>query len=267
MENIDLKAGWYTEAKLVDRICTEAQKRSYQRNNKFASSKQREMFLERLSSYCIFRIDEKTEKYIIKKVFTYPKVAAERKIHKGIYQYLVPLMLDVLLNNKEEHSLTFSSFDLALNCYLVNENYSVIRLNKRIVSANMNISEKQIADYFARSECRIIYYLRKCLRYLESASCLIYNEKHYKLFNENNIQYMCNEFEIVKINKERCREIFDGFNSKTILEYQHGIGCVLKSIFDNNAELRKLQGEQLKCFEQLSAITLLYDSPRLIYLQ
>ena len=52
IKSINLNAGRYTEIKLVDMVCTEAQKRSYYRKNKFANNKQREMFLERLSCYC-----------------------------------------------------------------------------------------------------------------------------------------------------------------------------------------------------------------------
>ena len=88
IKSINLNRGQYSEITLVDKICTAAQKRSYYKKEKFPNSKQREMFLERLSCYCDFEYDPNTKKYKIKEVFKYPRTAAEIKIHKDIYQYL-----------------------------------------------------------------------------------------------------------------------------------------------------------------------------------
>lgn len=332
IKSINLKAGRYTEIKLVDMVCTDAQKRSYYRKNKFANSKQREMFLDRLSCYCTFEVDEATNKYLIKNVYEFPKVAAETKIHKGIYQYLAPLILNNLLNNGNERSIVFSSFSLAADCYMVNQNYPLMKFNQKAVETDLNIPEKQVMEYFAKSDGSIDYYIRQCLKYLEATNCLVFNEVHLiktyeeknesdpesnavikrrkysdlhvatkeemdlytmlveiaseesgvrnncdkwygkssiqyrtelnKLFKQKHIKYVYKGFEIWKVNTKRCREIFDSFSDKSILEYQQGIGCILKSIIDSNAGQRKLQDSQLEHFKELSEITLLYDAPK-----
>ena len=54
---VRLKRGEYNEVTLVDKICTDAQKRSYHRKEKFASGKHRSMFLDTLSRYCDYEFD------------------------------------------------------------------------------------------------------------------------------------------------------------------------------------------------------------------
>ena len=331
IKSINLKAGRYTEIKLVDMVCTEAQKRSYYRKNKFANNKQREMFLERLSCYCTFEIDE-SNKYRIKTVFEFPKVAAETKIHNGIYRYLAPLILNNLLSNENGRSIVFSSNTLAADCSMVNQNYPVMKFNQEAVETDLNIPEKQVAEYFAKSDGSIDYYIRKCLKYLEATNCLVFNEVHLiktykeetesdpesnaiikrrkysdlhvaskeemdlytllvemateetgvrnncdkwygktaiqyrtelsKLLKKNRIKYVVKGFEVWKINTNRCRDILDSFSDKSIMEYQQGIGFILKSMIDSNAEQRKLQDSQLEHFKELSELTLLYDAPK-----
>lgn len=168
--------GLYKESTLVDRICTDAQKKSYHRKNKFSSSKQRNMFLERLSCYCTYEVDDSTQKYKIHHVYEYPRTAAEEKIHKGIYQYLAPLILNKLLNNGGDRSILFSSFSLAKECFLVNPNYALMKFNPKAVESDMEIPEYRVIEYFNKSDNRIDYYIRKCLLYLEATSCVMFNE-------------------------------------------------------------------------------------------
>ena len=61
IKSIDLKRCQYSECTLVDKICSAAQQKSYHKKEKFASSKQREMFLDRLSCYCEFEYEPETK--------------------------------------------------------------------------------------------------------------------------------------------------------------------------------------------------------------
>lgn len=330
--SLNVKPGHYKESTLVDRICTDAQKRSYQKNNRFSSNKQRDMFLERLSRYCTFEINESTRKYIVHKMYEYPKTAAEEKIHKGIYQYLAPLILNKLLDNGGDRSILFSSYSLAAECFMVNRNYPFMKFNPKAVEADMDIPENRVSEYFNKSANRIDYYIRQCLKYLESMNCVMYNEPHLiktfdqeihfdseietvvhhrkisdlhiatkeemdtyteaveiaceragvynkrdkwygkaarlykteldKLLKSRKIRCIYKGFAVWKVNTNRCQQVFDSFMDRPILDYQRGIGCILKAIIDGNAEKRSLQDTQyIEHFRELSELTLLYDAP------
>lgn len=324
--------GQYKESTLVDRICTDAQKRSYHQKEKFPNNRQRNMFLDRLSCYCTYEVDDSTKKYKIHHVYEYPRTAAEEKIHKGIYQYLAPLILNKLLNNGGDRSILFSSFSLAKECFMVNPNYALMKFNPKAVESDMEIPESRVSEYFNKSDNRIDYYIRQCLTYLESINCVMFNEGHLiktyeqefyydaetetmvehrkvsdlhmatkaemdayteaveiaceragvrnnrdkwygkaarkyrlelsKLLKTKKIKCAYKGFAVWKVNTKRCQEIYSNFMDKPILEYQTGIGYILKSIIDGNAERRSLQDTQyLEHFKELSEITLLYDAP------
>ena len=290
------------------------------------------MFLERLSRYCTFDFDEGTKKYIVHKKHEYPKTAAEEKIHKGIYQYLAPLILNKLLNNGGDRSILFSSYDLASECFMVNDNYPLMKYNAKAVETHMSIPENQVLEYFNKSDNRIDYYIRQCLKYLQSMSCVMFNEPHLiktfeqetvydselekvvlhrtisdlhiatkaemdayteaveiacersgvcsnrekwygktakqylteleKLLKVRGIRCIYKGFAVWKVNTKRCQQVFSSFADKSISDYQQGIGYILKTIFDGNAEKRCLDDTQyIEHFRELSELTLLYDAP------
>lgn len=176
IKSINLKAGQYSESTLIDLVCTEAQKRSYHKKEKFANKKQYEMFLERLSRHCRFEKIEGNDKYKILEVFQYPKSAAELKIHNGIYQYLTPLILDEIINNRNDRQTLFNTYELVKASYLVNDNYAPMKFAQDEVSSGLQIPYKTVAEYFDKTDSYIYHYLKKCIQYLHEMSCVIFKE-------------------------------------------------------------------------------------------
>lgn len=177
IKNIVLNAGQYSEKTLVDKICTAAQKRSYHKKEKFPNTKQREMFLDRLSCYCEFEYDPNTKKYKTKEVFKYPKTAAETKIHKGIYQYLAPLILDTIINSESRQTI-FSVYELTKDTNIVNQNYALMKFAQNEVSYGLQIPHKTISEYFNKTDSYIHHRIKQCIQYLSETGCIFFNETH-----------------------------------------------------------------------------------------
>jgi len=118
-----LKLITYKERDLVNLICTDAQKRAYQDKGHFPSGKHRSMFLDKLSQYCEYDYIADKREYAITEIFDYPKTLMESRIHKGIYQYLAPLILnEVLFGDKsKERKAVITSMDLAKIIGVVND--------------------------------------------------------------------------------------------------------------------------------------------------
>lgn len=177
IKSINLNRGQYSESTLVDKVCTAAQKRSYHKKEKFSNSKQREMFLDRLSCYCKFEYDSNTKKYKIKEVFKYPKTAAEAKIHKDIYQYLTPLILNTIINNESRQTI-FNVYELTKDTNMVNQNYAPMKFAQNEVSYGLQIPHKTISEYFDKTDSYIHHRIKQCIQYLSETGCIFFNETH-----------------------------------------------------------------------------------------
>lgn len=177
---VRLKKGEYNEVTLVDKICTDAQKKSYHRKEKFASGKHRSMFLDTLARYCDYEFDAEKKKYVVTEVFSYPKTLSDAKIHKGIYQYLAPLMLYRVLygDDKKNRRAVITSMDIAADVSLITGNYNMMKFNQEAVNTDMGIPLQIVSEYFNKADNRIDDYIRKCIKYLASMNCVIYNETH-----------------------------------------------------------------------------------------
>ena len=177
---VKLKRGTYNENILVDKVCSEAQQRSYHRKEKFASGKYQSMFLDTLSRYCDYEYNAQTKKYTVLEVYKYPKSLYESKIHKGIYQYLAPLILNDVLFGKQskDRKAVITSLDLARTISLVNSNYNNVKYNQDAAHIDLGFSQAVLAEYFNKADNRIDDYIRRCIKYLAAMNCVIYNETH-----------------------------------------------------------------------------------------
>ena len=175
-----LKLITYKERDLVNLICTDAQKRAYQDKGHFPSGKHRSMFLDKLSQYCEYDYIADKREYAITEIFDYPKTLMESRIHKGIYQYLAPLILnEVLFGDKsKERKAVITSMDLAKIIGVVNDNYDTVKYNQDAMEIDLGFSSCVLAEYFNKADNRIDDYIRRCIKYLKSMNCVIYNETH-----------------------------------------------------------------------------------------
>lgn len=178
IKRIDLNRGQYNEATLVDKVCTDAEKKSYHNKEKFASTKYRQSFIDRLACYCKFEYDPVAKKVNIKEVFTYPKTQAEVKVHNDIYQYLTPLILDKVINSEEGRWTIFNIQDIARDCYMCNKNYSTVKSNQSAVEKDLHIPQFTTLEFFNKADDRIDDYIRRCVKYLKEMNCVIFDEIH-----------------------------------------------------------------------------------------
>lgn len=177
---VRLKRGTYNESVLVDKVCSEAQRKSYHRKEKFASGKYQSMFLDTLTRYCDYEYDPETKKYHVLDVYKYPKSLYDSKIHKGIYQYLAPLILYEVVfgEGKKDRKAVITSLDLARTIDLVNSNYNSVKYNQDAAHTDLGFSQAVLAEYFNKADNRIDDYIRRCIKYLSAMNCVIYNETH-----------------------------------------------------------------------------------------
>lgn len=177
---VKLKRGVYQESTLVDKICSDAQRCSYHSKEKFASGKHKSMFLDTLARYCDYEYDAQNKRYTITEVFAYPKSLSDAKIHKGIYQYLAPLILNEVLFGDmcNDRKAVITSRDLAKTVEMVNGNYDNAKYNQDAMQTDLGFSQAVLAEYFNKADNRIDDYIRQCIKYLASMNCVIYNETH-----------------------------------------------------------------------------------------
>lgn len=176
---MDLKKQTYDEYELVQKLCTEAQIKSYEKKYKFSGGKQRSVFLDKLSSYCEYEHDRNNKTYKITELYDIPKTIAQARLHKGLYQFLAPLILNELINNHDENNKArMTVFDLARQVALINQNYDYVKFNMKLSSDELSIPYLDINEYFKRADVKIDEYLRRCLKYLRSENCVLVNEVH-----------------------------------------------------------------------------------------
>lgn len=182
-KEVKLKRGTYNESSLVDKVCSEAQRRSYHHKEKFASGKHQSMFLDTLARYCDYEYDPETKKYKVLEVYKYPKSLYDSKIHKGIYQYLAPLILYQVVYGKDskakkDRMAVITSLDLAHITNLVNSNYNNMKYNQDAAHTDLDFDQNVLTEYFNKADNRIDDYIRRCIKYLSAMNCVIYNETH-----------------------------------------------------------------------------------------
>ena len=164
---MDLKEGLYSEATLINLIGTEKQKESYNKQGKFAGGLQRKLFLDKLSEYCIFEKGKRKQEFYIKEVYDIPQTSAYRRMNKGIYKFLTPLILNEIKDYTEENKLCDSYLDFAKRIKICNSNYLNIKCHKDAVYKSMGILPVEIKTYFLRVDLQMTEYIERCLNYLK----------------------------------------------------------------------------------------------------
>ena len=167
----------YSEKTLVNKLCSAAQKQSYMKKERFQGKKQRSMFLDKLSAYCDYEYNPEKKTYTVTKIYDIPKTTAQDRLHKGIYQFLAPLILNEIINHVgENYKVTLTVFNLAKKITMVNSNYDVLKFNMESLSNELEIPFYEMREYFNKTDLRIDEYLRRCINYLRNENCIIANE-------------------------------------------------------------------------------------------
>lgn len=178
IENI--KEGKITESALVELFGSESQKKSYEDNGRFIGSYKTALF-KKLSRHCEIREVKKNKNgeklYIITKVYDYPLPANFSKMQKSIYKYIVPLILNSLINGHDKNnSIEITVGKWAREINMVNNNYALVKYNREDSSKETQIRLDTINEFYDRADHMINWYITNALDYLKSAGLIIWRE-------------------------------------------------------------------------------------------
>lgn len=155
----------YKEAELVELIGTDSQKDHYKKNGRFVGNA-RINFLNKLNKLCTYKT-YKNKRYRITQVYEYPVPANINKLASGMYQYMIPSIIQMLLN-AEHNRLQFTLDQWAIEMKMIKDTYHSTRIHKEYLTNAIQNSTYQMAeDFFTHSYETLRYYFNQSLNMLQ----------------------------------------------------------------------------------------------------
>lgn len=182
MEKMVIKQGKIKEIDLVNKYASPAVKESYIKNGKLLTKNKRTL-LEKMSRYCKI-VDLGKREYEITKVYPYILPANFKKMNTSLYQYIVPLLLEKIINGHDQNrkiDITLGKWAREIN--MVNQNYNLCKYNKEETSRAIKYELDTINEFYNKSDDMIEYYIMNALDYLKSAGLIIWRDV-YKITSE-----------------------------------------------------------------------------------
>lgn len=172
---MELKNGKITEKELVTKYGSAAQKESYNSYGKLISKNKRTL-LSKLSRYCTVK-DLGNHEYKITKIYDYPLPANWNKMNKSLYQYIIPLVLNCLVNGHDKNNkIDITVGKWAREIKMVNRNYNLIKYNTAEGSCETDIALNTINEFYDKADSMINWYITNALDYLKAAGLIIWRE-------------------------------------------------------------------------------------------
>lgn len=177
---IKIKSGIISEHELVELYGSDAQKKSYAEKGKFIGSYKTALF-KKLDKYCdikpIKRKNQSENMYRISEVYEYPLPSNFEKMNKSLYQYIVPLILNKLINGHDENnSIEITVGKWAREIDMINRNYNLVKYNREDTSSETQIQLETINEFYDKADHMIDWYITNALDYLKSAGLIIWRE-------------------------------------------------------------------------------------------
>ena len=182
MEKMVVKQGKIKEIDLVNKYASPAVKESYIKNGKLLTKNKRTL-LEKMSRYCKI-VDLGKREYEITEVYPYILPANFKKMNASLYQYIVPLLLEKIINGHDQNrkiDITLGKWAREIN--MVNQNYNLCKYNKEETSRAIKYELDTINEFYNKSDDMIEYYIMNALDYLKSAGLIIWRDV-YKITSE-----------------------------------------------------------------------------------
>lgn len=115
-----------------------------------------------------------------------------KKMKNGIYDYLIPVLLTLLLNHKDKYNnFNFTVLNFANTIKMINDNYIPMSKNIEYTNDKLKISKNMLIEYFKRIDNLIAYYITHAMDLLKDADiakwkeyymlCVIQTDTHLKL--------------------------------------------------------------------------------------
>lgn len=175
MEKQNIKTGKISEKELVELFGSDSQKKSYEENGRFVSG-YKSSLLKKASRYCSIK-DLGNRKYKINNIYDYPLPSNFNKMNKSLYQYIVPLILNSLINGHDKNnSIEITVGKWAREINMVNQNYNLVKYNKEDSSKEFQIKLETINEFFDKADHMINWYIENALDYLKSAGLIIWRQ-------------------------------------------------------------------------------------------
>ena len=132
--------------------------------------------MKKISRYCAIK-DLGNRTYKITEVYEHPLPSNFDKMNKSLYKYIVPLILNSLVNGHDENNkidITVGKWAREIN--MVNHNYSLIKYNREDTSKETQILLDTINEFYDKADDMINWYISNALDYLKSAGLIIWRE-------------------------------------------------------------------------------------------
>lgn len=166
-----LKIGIISEKKLIEYCATDKQREKYNNNGHFVSDLKNAVLKNASLQYEIKDLGNR--EYEIIKIYDYKLPSCINKLHNGLYQYIVPLMLSKIINERDQYNkVNFTFYKWARLIDMINNNYYPIKKNKVQYSKELNIDENTLEEYFTRVDDSIQYYIFNALEYLRKSGVI-----------------------------------------------------------------------------------------------
>ena len=174
------------EEEFVDRFGSKKQKQQYINNNYKLIAYIKDSILKEASRYCEIEYNRNTKQYEIFEEYKYPVPKKIGTMKKGLYKYIIPLLLLKLKNNHDENNkILISVHGLANTIDMHNINYNLLKDNQRIVCSkevkeqdlylsgyNFGFDDYNFIDFYVKAESTIKYYIDNALDMLKNIGVL-----------------------------------------------------------------------------------------------
>lgn len=186
MENPNIQKGVITEKQLVELFGSDAQKRSYAENGRFVGNYKNAIF-KKIDKYC--KIEECGKEnnrrlYKITDVYRHSLPANFSKMNKSLYRYIVPLLLNKLVDGHDENNkIDITIGKWAREISMVNRNYGLVKYNREDASRETHYPISVINEFYNKTDDMIHWYITNAFEYLKSAELVIWR-KAYRINRE-----------------------------------------------------------------------------------
>ena len=179
MDTTKIKLGKITEQELVDLFGSDSQKKSYKEKGRFIGSYKSALF-KKVNKYCALKESDKLDgkrTYEITEIYQYPLPSNFNKMNKSLYQYIVPLILNSLINGHDENnSIDITVGKWAREINMINCNYDLVKYNREDTSKEFQINTNEINEFYDKTDHMINWYIENALNYLQSAGLIIWRQ-------------------------------------------------------------------------------------------
>lgn len=175
MNKENLKNGIICEKDLVDIFATTGQSQKYLSVNRF-TGKNKNILLKEVSRYCTV-VDLGNRQYEISEVKKYPIPKIYDKMNKSLYQYIVPLILNKLIDGHDKNNkITLTSNKWARQIQMINGNYNLVKHHKKDASDKLDFRISYIEDFYNKADDMVNNYLEMSLKYLKQTGSIIWRD-------------------------------------------------------------------------------------------